>query len=96
MKFAQMTNRMQPDGRAREGEVDVVSRTKERWVDAGVRKFSLGKLQRQHREDDPDDALPDQLPPCAEPEAALPGDLDVVVEEADEPEPGHQEQHEDG
>ncbi len=56
----------------------------------------VGEPQREHREHEPDDGLADQLRPRTQPEAALPGDLDEVVEEADDAEAGHEEQDEDG
>ena len=44
------------------------------------------------REDQADDDLADELRLAAEAEAALLGDLDVVVEEADRAQPAEQEQ----
>ena len=59
-----------------------------------MRKLLVGELQREDREDDADERLPDELLPERRPEAALLADLDEVVEEADEPQPGHEEQDE--
>jgi hypothetical protein len=47
----------------------------------------VGELQGEHREGDATRVLPEQLLLGAQPEAALPRDLDEVVEEADEPSP---------
>jgi len=50
-------------------------------------------VQRQDAERRPHHDLPDQLLPRPQPEAALPEDLDEVVDEPDQPHAGHQEQH---
>jgi hypothetical protein len=50
-------------------------------------------VQREHREDDADRGLAQQLGAAAQAEAAAHEQLDVVVGEADQAEAGHQEQH---
>jgi hypothetical protein len=53
----------------------------------------VAELQGRDGEADADDELADELRRGVEPERALLADLDEVVEEADEPEPGHEPEH---
>ena len=64
------------------------------FVDAGVDALLVRELQREQRERRGDDDLADDLGPAAEAEALLLAGLQEVVDEADEPEPHHHEQHE--
>ena len=60
----------------------------------GGAERAVRELQREDREDHRDEGLPGELLTGAQPEAALLADLDEVVEEADQPQPGHEEEHE--
>ena len=71
-----------------------VSRTNEMSGEAGVRHGSLGNCSASTAKMTPTSDLAGELLLRAQAEAALLGDLDEVVEEADEAEPGHEEQHE--
>ena len=55
----------------------------------------VGKLQHEDREEHCDERLSGEFLLGAQAEAALLADLEVVVEEADDPQPGHEEEHED-
>ena len=89
-----MTNRSSPTSVPAKARLTLVSRTNEMYGDAGVRNCSLGNCSARTAKMTADERLADELRPCAQAEAALLGDLDEVVEEADEAEPGHQEEHE--
>ena len=94
MRLAQMTNRISPTSVPAKARLTLVSRTNEMDGDAGVRNELLGNCSASTAKIDRDQRLAGELLLGAQPEAALLGDLDVVVEEADEPQPGHEEQHE--
>src|SRR4051812_18236995 len=94
------------DQRPEDEEDQPERRTGERQVDAGVpderhpgrrrsAELPVLELQREQRERDGDGALPGQLRARPQTQAALPGDLEVVVEPPDQPEAAHEEQHED-
>ena len=68
------------------------SRMNEMCGEAGVWPRSSGNWQRQHAEHHRDQRLAGELRLAAQAEAALLGDLDVVVEEADRAQPDEQEQ----
>ena len=94
ISWAQTTNSSRPTTGPAKARSTLVSRMNETWRRGRAAEALVGELQRQDRERDGDRRLPGQLGPGAQPEAALPGDLQVVVEEADQAEAGHQEQHE--
>ena len=95
IRLAQMTNRISPTSVPAKARSTGVSRMNEMSVDAGVRRLALGNCSAEDREDDGDERLARELLAGPQAEAALLGDLDVVVEEPDEAEPGHEEQDED-
>ena len=71
-----------------------VSRMKDTCVERRGAVVLVGELQGQHRPGDADEGLADDLALGVEPEGALLGDLDVVVEEADDPQPDHEVEQE--
>ena len=90
MILAQMTNRATPTAEKANG-LTWMSRTNEEvWRGRGHIVRVLHP-KGEDGEDDPDDGLAHELLDGPQAEAALPGDLDVVVEEADEAEAGHEE-----
>ena len=73
-----------------------MSRRKEMYRRCRRDAAFVGELQGQQREDDRHDRLAGDLGLAAQAERALLADLDEVVEEADHPEPGEQEQDQQG
>ena len=83
-----------PADGAREGEVDVGVADERDERRGGSAELVVAEVQREDREDHADGDLAGQLLLRAQAQAALLGDLDEVVEEADDPQPGHEEEDE--
>ena len=83
-----------PDDERPAGRTTAVSRTNETAREAGDSPRVVLEPQREQPEDDGDDDLSTELDAGPDAGAALPEDLDVVVDEPHGSEAGHEEQHE--
>ena len=89
-----MTNRIRPTSVPAKARLMLVSRTNEMYGTAGVRNELLGNCSARTAKITATSVCPASFCLAAQAQAALLGDLDVVVEEPDEPQAGHEEQHE--
>ena len=94
MRLAQSTNRSSPTSVPAKARLTLVSRTNEMYGDAGVRNELFGNCSASTAKITATSVWPASFCLLRRPEAALLGDLDEVVEEADQAQPGHEEQHE--